>query len=272
MATSARELVGWTDQRWTAVQDAVNKALARTAKCRQVIPKGADLIGAKTVPVQMVTGKPYELKDETTAPVYLSVDLQFDDQHSDDEAAILRLVESSAAELGKMEDETLLKAKGGIARNAKMVPWALATTKKITASVNLKSPNATDVLTAISDAVAELDGTANRPGPCGLILANELLAKLRQPVRAGDAPPMNQAEQLVGTNQIAGTSVLDGAKSGEACGVLLRLEPTAGDFVLTLLPSVAVVERTGGNTKLRVEEEIALRVLDADAIIRILVK
>ena len=54
MATSARELVGWTDQRWTAVEEAAKKALARTAKCRQVIPIGAEQIGAKTVVIPTI--------------------------------------------------------------------------------------------------------------------------------------------------------------------------------------------------------------------------
>jgi uncharacterized linocin/CFP29 family protein len=270
MATSARELVGWTEQRWAAVQEAVNRALARTAKCRQVIPKGPELIGAKTVPVAMVTGTPLELKDDVTAPVALSVPLQFDDQHADDEPAIIRLIESAAAELGKQEDLRILSATKGTPRNAKMIPWALATAKVATNPIELAGNDATSILAAITAAVSEIE--KDRPGPAGLILANDLLAVLRQPVRAGEAPPLNQAEQLIGTSEIVGTSALDKAGKGVVCGILFRVEPGAMDLVHTQLPTVTVLERTGGKTKLSVEEEIALRVLDDKAIVRIKTK
>ena len=39
-AKLGRDLVSWTDEQWPAVQEAVEKALARTAKCRQVIHPG----------------------------------------------------------------------------------------------------------------------------------------------------------------------------------------------------------------------------------------
>src|SRR5262249_36388127 len=104
MATTGGELVGWQEKRWTAVQKAVNRAMARTAKCRQVIPKGPEMIGATTLTSAKVSGAPLELTDEVTAPVALSVTVQFDDQHSGDEPAILRLLESAAADLGKLED------------------------------------------------------------------------------------------------------------------------------------------------------------------------
>lgn len=58
MPTLGRELVGWTDQRWQAVQEAVEKALAGTAKCRQVVPKGPDMIGQKSVVVPSIGAAP----------------------------------------------------------------------------------------------------------------------------------------------------------------------------------------------------------------------
>jgi hypothetical protein len=275
MPTSAKELVGWSDQRWQSIQDGLSRVLAATAKCRQVIPKGPELIGEKTIPVSMIeggAGKPYEISDETTAPVYLSVELQFDDQHAVDEAVILRLIESAAAELGKIEDIRVLKAKGGTPRNQKLIPWGAADKGNLpTCTPRAAVTDASGLLIAITEGVAALAGAA-RPGPCGLILANQLLAWLQQPVRAGDAPPIHQAEQLIGSSQIVGTSVLDGAKTGEVFGILMRLEPPAADLVFTELPTVSVLERTAGKTKLGVEEEIAFRVLDNQAMIQMLVK
>jgi hypothetical protein len=136
-----------------------------------------------------------------------------------------------------------------------------------TTAIDLGGNDATSILTAISAAMSEVE--KDRPGPCGLILANELLALLRQPVRAGEAPPLNQAEQLIGTSEIVGSSALDKAGKGAVCGILFRVEPGAMDLVHTQLPTVTVLERTGGKTKLSVEEEIALRVLDDKAIVRI---
>jgi hypothetical protein len=76
-------------------------------------------------------------------------------------------------------------------------------------------------------------------------------------------------EQLIGTSEIVGTSALDKVGKGAVCGVLFRLEPGAMDLVQTQLPTVTVLERTGGKTKLSVEEEIAFRVLDDKAIVQI---
>ena len=102
MATSARELVGWTDQRWTAVEEAARKALARTAKCRRVIPIGAEQIGAKGVVIPTIEPD-LPLKygpDKVISPIQIFVDATLDDQNADDEAAVFRLVESAAAQLG----------------------------------------------------------------------------------------------------------------------------------------------------------------------------
>ncbi len=114
MATSARELVGWTEQRWTAVEEAAKKALARTAKCRQVIPIGAEQIGAKTVLVPTITTEePEDLiaygPETVTSPIQIFVDAALDDQIADDEAAVCRLVEFAAAQLGLEEDKAVIE-------------------------------------------------------------------------------------------------------------------------------------------------------------------
>ena len=102
MATSARDLVGWTEQRWTAVEEAARKALARTAKCRRVIPIGAEQIGAKSVVIpKIAAGTPMAYgPDAVASPIQIFVNATLNDQIADDEAAFLRLVESAAAQLG----------------------------------------------------------------------------------------------------------------------------------------------------------------------------
>ena len=111
MATSARDLLGWTEQRWTAVEEAARKALARTAKCRQVIPIGAEQIGAKGVVIPTIAaGTPIAYEPDTVAsPIQIFVNATLSDQNADDEAAVFRLVESAAAQLGFAEDQEVIQ-------------------------------------------------------------------------------------------------------------------------------------------------------------------
>ena len=127
MATSARELVGWTEQRWTAVEEAAKKALARTAKCRQVIPIGAEQIGAKTVVVPTIETEapkdPVKYGPETvTSPIQIFVDAALDDQIADDEAAVCRLVEFAAAQLGLKEDKAIIQGVPGPTKGTAAAP------------------------------------------------------------------------------------------------------------------------------------------------------
>jgi hypothetical protein len=130
-------------------------------------------------------------------------------------------------------------------------------------------PNGQQIVTAIAAAAADLKN-AGRPGPCGLLLHNHLLAVLRVPPVAGAAPLIQQVEQLIGSSEIAGTSALDGSLvAGRVCGILFRLKPAAADIVHTQKPTVTVLGRTGGQTDLRIEEEIVVRVMDQTAVHRI---
>jgi hypothetical protein len=104
------------------------------------------------------------------------------------------------------------------------------------------------------------------PGPCRLLLANALAARLRLPARSGEAPAIQHVEQLIGTNDIVGTGAINQDK---LCGILFRVEPTALDIVRTQVATVTVLERSNGVTKLKLEEKIAVRVLDTAAIVQI---
>jgi hypothetical protein len=126
---SAYRIVDLADERWAAVNDAADRALARTAKCRQVVPKGPDQIGDKAVVVpNVVAGPPLAYGPDTVAsPVQLFVDVQVDDQHIDHEASVLRLVEAGASQLGILEDVEVIQgapvgaAPARVARNAALV-------------------------------------------------------------------------------------------------------------------------------------------------------
>jgi hypothetical protein len=284
MTNLAHELVGWTDERRTVIQDSLDKALARTAKCRQVVPKGPDQIGEKAVVVPtLVAGPPLAYGADTIAsPVHLFVDVRLDDKHADTEQDILRLVEAGAADLGIREDEEVVTgapaggaaAPGRVQRNAVLARGRLGRAPGAVAGAAGETqigaggalPSGQQVMAAIAAAVAALEA-ANRPGPCGLLLHNTILAALRVPAVAGAAPLIQQVEQLIGSSEIAGTGALDGSlAAGQVCGVLFRLDPAAVDLVHTQQPNLTVLGRANAQANLRIEEEIVLRVMDQTAV------
>ena len=155
------------------------------------------------------------------------------------------------------------------------------------------APTATQIVEAVRKAQAELE-TVGRPGPSGLLLHSRLFATLLD-LAPGGAPYLQHVEHLIDSSEIAGTSALDGGKDGQkegkrsnaadkesnaadkesnaadrVCGILFRLEPAAFDLVQTARPTVTVLERssgqTGGQTSLRVEEDVVVRILDQLAI------
>jgi hypothetical protein len=297
MATSARELVGWTEQRWTAVEEAAKKALARTAKCRRVIPIGAEQIGAKSVVIPTIAaGTPIAYGPDTVAsPIQIFVNATLNDQIADDETAVLRLVESAAAQLGFEEDQEVIQGlppapaaprrpvaavaplpapqRGrtprvpGLRRETLNVivaaPPFVTSTAILPPGVAPRAPIAAEIVAAVQTAQAELE-TAGRPGPCGLLLHSRLFAALVA-FAPGGAPYLQQVEQVIDSSEIAGTSALENV-AGRVCGILFRLEPAAVDLVQTARPTVTVLGRAGGQTELRVEEDVVIRILDQLAI------
>lgn len=285
---NGHELMSWTDEQWKAVQEGLEKALAGTAKCRQVIPKGSDRIGEKSVAVPVIAaGAAISYGPDVIAtPVQIYSDAALDDQHADTITDILRLVEVAAAQLGVLEDQEIIQgqppaaagaggararaaAPGRAARNGSLARAGVATAGAAAATqigAGGANPNGAQLYAAITSAIAALEG-AGRPGRFGLLVHNTLMATLRQPRVPGGVPLIQEVEALLGSNEIVGTSALDGTFAGGAvCGALLRLEPAALDLVHTQLPTVTVQGRAAGTTTLRVEEEIVLRVLDPAAI------
>ena len=311
MATSARDLLGWTEQRWTAVEEAARKALARTAKCRRVIPIGAEQIGAKGVVISTIgarTSIAYE-PDTVASPIQIFVDATLSDQNADDEAAVIRLVESAAAQLGLVEDKEVIQgppsvpaapvAAGapvpapqpgrlpripGLPQRARLnkipdddrasagaQPFEISTAipilaKRVDPKAPRVAPTAAEIVAAVRTAQGELE-TAGRPGPCGLLLHSRLFATLGD-LAPGGAPFLQQVEQCIDSSEIAGTSALaDGSNPDyQVCGILFRLEPPAFDLVQTARPTITVLGRARGQTELRVEEDLVIRILDQLAI------
>ncbi len=292
MPNSTREALGWSEERWTKVKGATEQAVARTAKCRQVVPKGPEQIGEKSVVVPQVRVAPplgYDA-DVIATPVHVFVNLQLDDPHVDDELAVIRLVEASAASLGVLEDQEVIQGgparaprAGGAPPQSGRVPRNTGLTRAqfsnpAGAFTNIAAaaapvggaaggiPTGNELLTAIATAKAALEA-AERPGTCGLLLHPRLLAILGLPPVAGATPLIQQVEQIIGSSEIVGTSALDGTFAPNAvAAILFRLEPPAVDTVHTMLPTLTFLGRNNGNSNLQIEEEIAVRILDQTAI------
>jgi hypothetical protein len=271
--------IDWKDQKFI---DAIQKSLADTANCRRLFPQPLNpqpgaVVTSVTVPT-MAPGPPLSYgpdQVESTVQVFIDVDVD-EQQHAGDMPTVINLIAAGGTALGALEDKTILQGTGGAkpagrARQAKLPVGSLHKVKgagstAIGAAAAHKRPTGTEITRAVSTAMAELEN-ADRPGIYGLILQNELLATLKLAVVAGGGPEINAVEQLIGGNQIAGTSALDRTfTKGEVCGVLFRLSPQAVDLVQTQAPSLKVLGKTKGITNLRVEEDIAIRVLDPEAV------
>jgi hypothetical protein len=284
MPAPGEEILGWTEERWQAVQEALEKALSNTAKCRQVIPEGPDMIGHRSVVVPNIAGAPPIAygPDTIATPVQIYVDVALDDQHAEIEADIIRLISAAAAQVGTLEDAEIVQGGvgpvlgpgfGRVPRNVGLARLAAQAPVGAPAPVPIgaggASPNGAQLFAAITNAVAALEA-AGRAGQFALLLHNSLMAILRQPRGAGGVALIQEVEGLIGSDKIAGTSALDGTFVPPGIGaILFRLEPPAMDIVYTALPTLTVMGRAAGLTNLRVEEDIVLRILEPAAVQRI---
>jgi len=281
----------------TTIQEKIAGRLAETAKSRQVVPKGPDSIGQQAVVVPtLLPGPPVQYGVERiVTPVHVYVDIMLNDQQATHPASLQNAIGSAAAQLGVIEDEEVLQGAvgalpapavapplGRFARNVNLARDGIAGGPGVVAAlVPLPGPIVIaagpgvdpdgDLLNvAIINAVAQLQ-LRNRPGRLGLLVSHNLMATMQvaRPAQPGGPPLIREVEARIGKTIVA-TSALAvppgvGAPPG-ICGVLLVLDPAAADVVHAQLPTVTVIGRAGGLTYLRVEEEIAVRLLDPTAI------
>src|SRR5262245_56139624 len=281
MPAPGQELLGWTQTRLQAVQNALEKALLNTAKCRQVIPKGPDLIGHRVVVIPNIGGAPPIAygPDIAATPVQIYVDFTLDDLHAETEEDIIRIISTTAAQVGTLEDVEIVQGgvgpvfgpgTGRVPRNVGLARLAAQAPPGGPPAVLIGAggimPNGAQLFTAIVNAVAALE-IAGRAGQFALLLHNSLMAILRQPRVPGGVPLITEVQGLVGSNKIASTSALDGTFAPPQIGaILFRLEPPAMDIVRTQLPRVTLVARAAFTNNLCIEEDIALRILEPAAV------
>lgn len=292
----AKDDLGWSAQRATAIQDALNRALTRTAKCRQVVPKGQNQLGQRAVLVRTIgapdAGVPAALAvlpDKVSSPIHMYVDFLIDDARAADDGVLMSAVEAAAAQLGSLEDGEIIM--GGTAgapgvgegRAALISELPRAQLNKINGAkteipnlgnyqliVDAERPRPTGVelVEAIASGMATQQ-IEKRPGRYGLLLHSFLLATLGLPAAPGAAPFTHAVERLIGSSEITDTPALSGTlRHGrrQTGAILFRLDPPAVDTVHTMLPTLTLLGRNLGQTHLRIEEEIVVRILDQKAI------
>jgi hypothetical protein len=291
----------WKLNEPTAIQEKIAGRLAETAKSRQVVPKGPDSIGRQAVVVPtLLPGPPVQYGAERiVTPVHVYVDIMLNDQQAAHPASFQNAIGSAAAQLGVIEDEEVLQGAVGALPAPAPPPAAAPPLGRFARNVNLArdgiaggpgvvaalvplpgptvilagpgvNPNGDQLNVAIINAVAQLQ-LRNRPGRLGLLVSHNLMAtmQLARPTVPGGPPLIREVEARIGktivaTSALALPPVLPALPG--ICGVLLLLDPAAADVVHTQLPTVTVLGRAGGLTYLRVEEEIAVRLLDPTAI------
>jgi hypothetical protein len=280
MARSARDQLGWSEQRLAAVQEAINNTLARTAKCRGVVPKGPKKTGERGVIVSTIApGRPLAFAADTMAtPVNIRSDLQIDDLHMEDDSEVISIVKAAATVLGTIEDVEIVAGtdpaapfapdrvpRNALARARLNLPGIGGNTR-IAAVAPGGRPTGLELVMAIESGLNALDA-AGRPGDYGLLLHHRLVRILATPSAPGVPPLLEQLPPLLGSDKIAGTNALDGTFAVPlVAGILFRLEPPAVDVVHTMPPTLSVMQRTPGQTALRIEEDIVVRILDQAAV------
>jgi hypothetical protein len=302
MPRLAREYLGWSEQRWNSAQESISRALERTAKCRHVVPKGPKKLGERAANVaQRGAGPPLAFgQDITVSAVHIFADLQIDDQHIDDEEESNRLIGDAAARMGSLEDLEVIQGGPPAALGAAVaVAPAFPAVARVPRDPTLRrarlnviaaalapavgstpinaaaapvggapggKPTGRELVDAIEAGMTDLE-LAERPGACGLLLNRRLLSVLASQPAPGAPPFSQEVVQIIGGDRIAGTTALSGTLiAGEVAGILFRLEPAALDIVHTMLPTLTFMGRSAGNTDLRVEEEVVVRIRDQAAI------
>jgi hypothetical protein len=273
--------IDWTDPQFLS---AINTSLTATAKCRGAFKTISQDLGATTVTVPTIApGSPIAYgPDQVESAVQVYVDVNVDDQqHAGDRPTVVNLISTGAAALGALEDRAIVEGVPAPAGGAPVIagrglrqraiphgslrPRQGAALTQIAARANAR-PTGADILRAVATAMAALEN-ANRPGAYALIIQNELLSILNLPPVSGAAPELNAVTALIGGNQIVGTSALSrAANRNDVCGILFRYDPPAVDLVQTQLPALIVLGKNAGLTNLRIEESIAVRVLDPTAV------
>lgn len=274
--------IDWTGQQFL---DAINTSLTATAKCRGAFKALSQNLGATTVTVPSIAaGIPLAYgPDQVESAVQVYFDVNVDEQqHIGDLPTVINLISMGAAALGVLEDRAIVEGVPGVAAGAPVIvgrglrqralphgslrpPGGAARTQISPARANVPLTGA-DIVRAVSQAIAALENV-NRPGTYSLILQNRLVSLLNLPAVAGAAPEINAISALIGGNQIVGTSALSNAANrNDVCGVLFRFDPPAVDLVQTQLPALIVLGKNAGLTNLRIEESIAVRVLDPTAV------
>jgi uncharacterized linocin/CFP29 family protein len=270
MPTSNKQTVGWTQSRWQRMNRVVSEIFGRVPWIRRVLPTGSPQASAYAVSTpKTVTppgrDAPLELNTSATmAPVYLKRRLRIRPEQTDDEDAIMRLVQGAATRIAQGEDAVLLKGEGAKGDLDKLGVTYDSTLDNVGGLLDAKvaelvpaSHSALDVAVA---GVSALEGHGCI-GTYSAVLSNRDWRSAWNPLPGSPVPQLEQIHHALGTDLVVGSAFLGGGRRA----IVFCRDEWGHDLIVATKPAIDFEGWQDGHLILRVEERFLLRIINGNA-------
>jgi len=273
-----RELVSWSADLWSRLDQAVHDEVRRSAVATTFVPVTTDSPSAATVPADVINLQSMTVDPSAVVPIVeLTISFSLTQQQVDNEAdlGIAAILATRAANfLAQVEDLLIFQGSGaeltgplGLVQiqGAAGAGVLAAATQHVTvptagAAAGIYGENAFD---AVVRAIALLR-SQGEAGPYALALSPAVYADTFVPV-AGTL--VMAADQI---RPLATSGFVDAPALPAGSGLLLSLGGNTIDLVMTVEPTTAFVQVDGqGMSQFRVYERWALRVKDPASMVRL---
>jgi uncharacterized linocin/CFP29 family protein len=294
MADVQRQRVGWTDEQWAAVDEAVAAELTRVRVVDEIIPTTTVGASDKTVSVDRINPLTRTIDDDTTIPLpEISVQFVLDKQQVEQPELkrALALARRAASDFARLEDAVLLRGlaalNGGFQpdqpeRAAALPPLAdiqrgqdRAGYDGLTGSARNDAQNTNgdshlvtgaagpnygpNLVNAVAEAIVLLEASGHM-GPYHLILGRSAFVAALTPNAPALVLPKDRIEPLL-ASPIRRSPELEPDK-----GVLLSVGGDPADRVVAVEPNVRFIETTAQDRyRFRVYGVLALRRKEPEA-------
>jgi uncharacterized linocin/CFP29 family protein len=275
MAT--RESVGWSADIWSSIDQAVHDEVHRSLIATTFVPVTAAASAATTVPADEIDVESMTVAPSAVLPVVeLALGFSLTEQQVDNEAdlGIGRILATRAANfVAQVEDLLVFRGDGAdrpgplrhvqVRGNAGMGLLAAATQQVDVAAAGAANVYREHTFDAVVSAIAKLR-SKGQAGPYALALSSAVYADTFVPVPGLLVMPADQVRPLVTAGFV------DAPMLPERRGLVISLGGNTVDLAMAVEPTVAFVQVSdAGMYQFRLNERWALRIKDADAIVRL---
>jgi uncharacterized linocin/CFP29 family protein len=291
--TANNPQVPWTDEQWARVNQVIHEEASRARVAATFLPLvgplpgGTDFVRAEIIP----TDKPLRIQDRDTiqlATLQVKVELRGAQIADPEMRSVLAMFRRAANVLARLEDAVVFWGLDAPDASHKIVPkggltgipdvWEIHGGEE--ARAGLWQPLGTPgwqwipvansgqaLVAAVSNAVGQLEGHGHF-GPFAVVLGQGLFLIAQTPDRDGYVLPQDRIIPFLGGGSLLRSSTLDGY-SGYS-GVVVALGGSPVELVVATDMSLQFLQVTDDPRYLfRVRERIALRIKEADAIVRL---